>query len=223
MAENQEDFSGQALPWDHEQKESYIKAYWQSFVMSIVDHRQFFRLLELRQSVWPALMYALIASTLALLVLQAFSLGFGVGFSFLPDQEWFSRFTLVGSLLFLPFWIAGFAFITAAGLLFNAAIFHFCLMLFGGTSKNFETTFRIVCYSQGAQLFNIVPGIGTIVAGFLSVFLLIKGAKLVHDTSWIKCIFAFLLPILLCFGFIMFITVVVLGGIFAAGNFMSIT
>ena len=47
----------------------------------------------------------------------------------------------------------------------NAGITHLCLALFKGTSKSYEATYRVICYSYSTWVFALVPCAGGLVSG----------------------------------------------------------
>jgi hypothetical protein len=87
----------------------------------------------------------------------------------------------------------------ALGLFICGAIIHLCLMLFGGASRPFETTFRVFGYAVGAAyLFCLVPACGGLVALVYLVVLTTIGLARAHQTTTGKALMAILSPIILC-------------------------
>ena len=87
----------------------------------------------------------------------------------------------------------------------QAGIFHLCLALFKGTSKSYESTYRVACYSSSACIFGIVPIAGEYVVLVWWVVAAIIGLSKVHRTEGWRATMAVLLPLFICLG-----TVVVL-------------
>ncbi len=99
------------------------------------------------------------------------------------------------------------------GLFIAAAIMHFCIMIVGGLSNSnagFEGTVRVVGYSWVAQLAQIVPLVGGLIAMVWAFVLYVIGIERIHRTTQGKAIFALLIPIVLCCGCVLI--AVVLGG-----------
>lgn len=85
------------------------------------------------------------------------------------------------------------------GLFIFAGIFHLCLMLFGGATRSFETTFRVNAYAVGAAyLFCLVPMCGGLVAFVYLIVLLTIGLARAHQTTTGKALMAVLAPFILC-------------------------
>jgi hypothetical protein len=106
------------------------------------------------------------------------------------------------------------------GLFVGAGILHLALMMLGGANYPFETTFRVVAYTNGAiALLNIIPCIGPFL-GLASYFIsTIIGLSRMQEISGGKAALAVLLPILVCGGcFIFVFGAAFIGMFFAAQN-----
>jgi len=69
------------------------------------------------------------------------------------------------------------------------------LLIVRGAGNGFEATFRVVCFSQGVQVLGIVPLLGGWVAGIWKLTAQIIGLKEIHETSYLRVIIAFLIPV----------------------------
>jgi hypothetical protein len=76
----------------------------------------------------------------------------------------------------------------------GAGIFHLFLLIFRGAKHGFGTTLRVLCFSSGPFLFEIVPILGSPVAGIWSLVLTVIGLREAHETSTGKVVAAVLLP-----------------------------
>ena len=108
----------------------------------------------------------------------------------------------VGSLIFTPILVAVFAFI-------GAGIYHLLvLLLAGGSNAGYEATFRVGAYASAilvvswiSSLFNIIPVVGPIIGGLLSlligvygVVIQVLGIREVHSTSTGRAVAVVLIP-----------------------------
>ncbi len=89
------------------------------------------------------------------------------------------------------------------GVFFQAAILHLILMLVGGANHGFEATTRVCSYTQAAQLAQIIPFCGGLIAAVWSVILLIVGLSTAHGITRGKAALAVILPVVLCCAFMM--------------------
>jgi hypothetical protein len=98
----------------------------------------------------------------------------------------------------------------------NAGITHLCLALFKGTSKNYEATYRVMCYSYSAWIFALVPCAGGPVAGIWGLVSSIIGLSKVHKTESWRAAVGVLLPIFVCAGLVVAVYVAILAAIFSS-------
>jgi hypothetical protein len=79
-----------------------------------------------------------------------------------------------------------------------AGIHHLVLMLLGGANKGYNATYKVICYSYSAQVFNLIPFCGGFaVIPFFFVASII-GLSKVHGTEGWKAAVAMLAPYILC-------------------------
>jgi hypothetical protein len=79
-----------------------------------------------------------------------------------------------------------------------AGIFHLILMMLGGANKSYEGTYKVLCYSNCANLLAFVPCIGSIAALVFFYIASIIGLQKVHGTETWKAAVAMILPGALC-------------------------
>jgi hypothetical protein len=87
------------------------------------------------------------------------------------------------------------------GVFVGAAILHLMLMIVGGANNGFETTVRVVCYAQTAQLAGIIPFCGGLISMVWAIILYVFGLTAAHRTSQGKAVLAVVLPVVLCCAF----------------------
>jgi hypothetical protein len=78
--------------------------------------------------------------------------------------------------------------------------YHFALGMIGVPKRDFEATFRVVCYSAGPELFQMIPLIGDIVRLVYKIYITSIGLGLVHGIPMKKVWLAVVIPRLLCCG-----------------------
>jgi len=100
-------------------------------------------------------------------------------------------FDLIFGIIMAPFFILFFLFIFAG-------IYHLFLMMVRGANKKFETTFNVVAYGMAAQIAEIIPFLGTVIAWGYGIVLSITGLTEAHETDSWKAVFAIFAPIILC-------------------------
>jgi hypothetical protein len=114
-----------------------------------------------------------------------------------------------GAMIVLIPVLVGFTFV-------NAGITHLCLALFKGTSKNYEATYRVVCYSYSTWIFALVPCAGGIVSSVWGVVSTIIGLSKVHKTEGWRAAVAVLLPVFVCMGIFIAVYIAVIAAVVAS-------
>ncbi|HQR68361.1 MAG TPA: YIP1 family protein, partial [Thermoanaerobaculia bacterium] len=97
------------------------------------------------------------------------------------------------------------------GLFIGAAIIHLCILVVGGLSNSkagFEGTVRILGYSWVAQLAQIIPVFGGLIAAIWALVLNVMGIERIHRTTQGKAIAAVLIPVILCCGCVLLALVI---------------
>ena len=82
------------------------------------------------------------------------------------------------------------------GIFINAGILHLCLMILKLGKKRFESTFRVVCYSQSIQVLMLIPIFGWFVAPVWQIVVTIIGLREVNTTTTGKAALAFFMPMI---------------------------
>lgn len=84
-------------------------------------------------------------------------------------------------------------------MLLACIFFHISLVLVRGNKGGFEATFRVIAFSQAAQLLGIIPYLGGLMGFVWNIVVLIIGIREIHETTYSRTIIAFLIPILFIF------------------------
>jgi hypothetical protein len=107
--------------------------------------------------------------------------------------------------------------VATVGALIAAGINHLCLLIVGGARHSYETTFRVVSYTQGALapvgvLLGFIPYLGPLIQMVWMIALLITGLSRAHEISGGKAALAVLLPYGVCVGLFVILFILALGG-----------
>jgi len=90
-----------------------------------------------------------------------------------------------------------FPFVATAGFFIWSGIIHLLLAIFGWKKHDYESSFRIVTYSEGPAFFRVIPFFGDIVAPIWQIVLTVIGISKVHRVSIGKAILVVVLPVIL--------------------------
>jgi hypothetical protein len=181
-------------PWESEEEAGTVRALVKTLYSSMFSPTKFFNHMRRRDGYLSPLIYAVILGSFAILVSICWEFLFVyLGSSFVDagstEQLGGLRSVSYGLTAILsPVMIAVLVFIASG-------IFHMVLLGLGGAAQGFQTSFRVVCYSQGTGVWNIVPFFGAAIGGIWNLVLLVIGLMESHETSAWKAAAAVLIPV----------------------------
>ncbi len=182
------------IPWERRSSLGLIGAFSGTLIMSLTKPTEYFKRVPTMGGISTPMIYALISGLLGSwfnLAWQMLFIYFGIFESAVqsPDNTMgFSILIAVLSPILIPM-----------GLLVGAGIINLSLMMLGVRNNNYETTFRIVCYSSGPSVLAVFPVIGSMIGAFWSIALEAIGLREVYDISLRRAIAAVVLPIMFIF------------------------
>jgi hypothetical protein len=98
----------------------------------------------------------------------------------------------VAILAIIPFFLT-------ATIFFYTTVLHLLLLIVSGGKNGYQATFRVVSYSQAVQALALIPIIGSWIGGIWQLTVMIIGLREIHETSYLRVILAFLIPVILFF------------------------
>ncbi len=192
------------LPWEHRQERGFVNAFIETLTMVLTRPSEAFTVMKREGGLVEPLIYALIGGCAGGVVSFLFSLGLqSIGF-FSERRNAFAVMTGMGVgsaafIILLPLCII-------IGVFIGAAVVHLCLMLVGGAKQSFETTFRVLAFSQGSTgLLQMIPVCGGFIAGVWGLVVSCIGLSRAHGTETGRAVLAIFLPLIVCCGAIFLI------------------
>jgi len=192
------------LPWEHRQERGFFNAFVETLVMVLTKPGEAFTIMKREGGLGEPLIYALIGGCLGGIVSLLFSLGLqSVGF-FANRHNTFAAMTGMGGgsvafIVLVPLFIV-------IGLFIGSAIVHLCLMIVGGANQSFETTFRVIAFSQGSTgPLQMIPICGGLIAGVWALVCNCIGLARAHETDTGRAVLAVFLPLIVCCGGVLLI------------------
>src|SRR5215510_9639315 len=187
------------LPWEHRQERGFFNAFVETLVMVLTKPSEAFMVMKREGGLGEPLIYALIGGCVGGIVSLFFSLGLqSMGF-FADRHDTFGAMAGTGAgfaafIVLVPLFVV-------IGLFIGSAIVHFCLMIVGGANQPFETTFRVVAFSQGsAGPLQIIPICGGLISGVWGLVCNCIGLARAHETDTGRAVLAVFLPLIVCCG-----------------------
>jgi hypothetical protein len=192
------------LPWEHRQERGFFNAFVETLVMVLTKPGEAFSVMKREGGLGEPLIYALIGGCLGGIVSILFSLGLqSVGF-FANRHDTFGAMAGMGAgsvafIVLVPLFVI-------VGLFLGSAVVHLCLMIVGGANQPFETTFRVIAFSQGsAGPLQMIPVCGGLISGVWALVCNCIGLARAHDTDTGRAVLAVFLPVIVCCGGIILI------------------
>jgi len=198
------------LPWEHRQERGFFNAFIETLSMVLTRPAEAFSVMKREGGLGEPLIYALIGGSVGGIVSALFSLGFQSIGLFADKNNSLAGMTGIGigsvaMIILLPLFLAIFLFIWSA-------LAHLCLMIVGGANQPFETTFRVLAFTQGSTgPLQIIPVCGGLIAGVWAIVCYCIGLARAHDTDTGRAVLAVFLPLIVCCG----------GGLLIAFMFMG--
>jgi hypothetical protein len=187
------------LPWDHRQERGFFNAFIETLVMVLTKPSEAFTAMKREGGLGEPLIYTLIGGCIGGVVSFLFSLGLQSFGLFADHHDTFSAMAGMGIgsaafIILLPLFIV-------IGLFIGSAIVHLCLMIVGGANQSFETTFRVLAFSQGSTgPLQMIPVCGGLIAGVWALVCSCIGLARAHETDTGRAVLAVFLPLIVCCG-----------------------
>ena len=187
------------LPWEHRKERGFVNAFIETLSMVLTRPVEAFSVMKREGGLGEPLIYALIGGCLGGIVSFLFSLGFqSLGLFANRHDNGLAAMAGMGigsaMIILLPLFIL-------IGLFIGSAIVHLCLMIVGGANQSFETTFRVLAFSQGsAGPLQIIPLCGGMISGVWAIVCTCIGLARAHETDTGRAVLAVFLPLIVCCG-----------------------
>jgi hypothetical protein len=186
------------LPWEHRQERGFFNAFIETLSMVLTRPAEAFSVMKREGGLGEPLIYALIGGCVGGIVSALFSLGFQSIGLFANRNNSLAAMTGMGigfgTIILVPLVIVIVLFIWSG-------LAHLCLMIVGGANQPFETTFRVLAFSQGsAGPLQIIPLCGGLISGVWALVCNCIGLARAHETDTGRAVLAIFLPLIVCCG-----------------------
>jgi hypothetical protein len=186
------------LPWEHRQERGFFSAFTETLVMVLTKPGTAFTVMRTEGGLGEPLLYAIIGGGVGVIVWFIFSLALNSFGLLNPRETGFGP--MVGMSVSFVVLVWRLVAVALAPFILGGLV-HLSLMLVGGANKTFETTFRVISFSQGSTApLQLVPCCGGLVA--LVWFLVANciGVARAHEIDTGRATLAVMLPIVVCCG-----------------------
>jgi hypothetical protein len=211
------------IPWDWRRQLGFGKAFWETLKLSLLQPNDFYARMPVRGGYFEPLLYAVITTLVGLLggfllqipltLLQAGMAGAAMSNLVAGLSLAVMLFVALIAVILSPIFIV-------IGEFIGAIIAHFFVWLLGGRA-GFEATFRVLCFANSSQVFQVVPGLGAVIGTVWWCVLVYFGYRHAHRLEKVPAFLAMILPVLLFIilivGFIVAVIFFILGSV-GSGN-----
>src|SRR6476661_9972298 len=186
------------LRWEHRQERGFFNAFIETLTMVLTRPAEAFSVMKREGGLGEPLIYALIGGCVGGIVSALFSLGFQSLGLFADKNNSLAAMTGMGigfgAIILVPLFIV-------IGLFIGSGIVHLCLMIVGGANQPFETTFRVLAFTQGSTgPLQIVPVCGGLISVVWALVCNCIGLARAHGTDTGRAVVAVFLPVVVCCG-----------------------
>jgi len=195
------------LPWESQGQS--IQSWWQTMTLVLGSPSQAFAQMRQTGGLGGPILYNFwgLGAPMALVCLLVIPIVLLVMFTVPNNADGFPKVAMavgmgVGFLLAAAFYVL---LLVTVGAIIWSAVIHVCLLMAGGAKQGFETTFRVVSFTQGSItplgiILGCIPYIGGLIHIVWITVVTIIGISKAHEIPTGKAAFAVLLPVGVCVG-----------------------
>ncbi|MBU2498620.1 MAG: zinc-ribbon domain-containing protein [Proteobacteria bacterium] len=190
-------------PWENRAQVGLLKGITQTLRQVLFSPRKFFRTAAYEGGMRDPMAFGLLTGSLGMMAMIFWEFlqgGEALFFGGTGLLEGFGTAVIFGGAMVLA------PLLVLLNLFITSALVHLLLLVVRGGSRGFEATFRVISYSQATQIWGLIPFAGGVLGGLWLVVVQIIGLREIHGISYLKIIFAILIPFLI----ILFLLVTVL-------------
>ena len=195
-----------ATPWENRLHFGLWKGVKQTITSVLFSPRNMFAAMPVKDGLREPLAFGLLVGSISSMC--AFFWEFLVAHGALLESFGGFSISVSAPIIFLIFIFLS-PLLVSMGIVISSFIIHFLLLLVGAANNRFEATFRVVAFSQATRVWSIIPLIGSPIGWIWRSIVQIIGLKEAHETSYLRIIVAFSIPIglllLVVFGAIFFL------------------
>ena len=191
---SQGDFKRGPSPWENRSDLGFWQGLYKTFKAVLFSPQQLFKNMHVDRGMREPLAFGLLFGSIGTMMGSFWqflmmwhhlpSLGQGLlgGLSI--------HLLFLGIMILIPFFVF-------LNILITSAILHVCLLIVRGGTNGFEGTFSVIAYSQATQILGLIPVLGGIAGWFWHPIVQFIGIREIHDTTYLRVVMAFIIPLAL--------------------------
>jgi len=186
--------------WENRSETGFAQGTYRTFKEALFSPTAFFRGLTFNGGIREPLAFGLLIGAVGNMFGIFWPVLMMSGGLFHFGEAIFGHLTI--GLIFLVMVVAVPVCVTLSMFIYSG-ILHLLLLIVGGGNNRFEATFRVVAYSQSAQVWDLIPIAGSWIGGIWQLIIQVIGLREMHGISYLRVFMAFLLPVCILFLLIM--------------------
>lgn len=190
-----------AIHWEARKQIGFFKGFWESLKQSLFDPQRFFDGVPPTGGYESPLIFGIICLSFGMICSTLYQFAFqGLVFLFGLLTHQGAGELFLGTGLYLAIAVGAIVFSPIGSfihLFLYSTIYHLFLWMVGGNKRGYEATFRAFAYSQGPQVLQIIPFLGSFATFIWQMVLMVIGFKKLHQASTGQAVAAALLPLVL--------------------------
>jgi hypothetical protein len=190
--------------WENRSEVGFWQGAYQTFKAVLFSPGRCFSTMAFEGGLKEPLAFGLLLGSIGIMFDLFWNYAMMMGGFATAEYEWMSQSTI--GLIFLGIMIISPLFV-AITIVIVSGILHLFLLTVRGGGNGFGATFRVISYSQSAQIFGLIPIIGGVIGGLWLLVVQVVGLREIHETSYARVIIAYLIPIALILALVMAIVI----------------
>ena len=190
--EPEKGYGRDGAPWENRSETGLWGGIYKTFKSVLFSPETFFSRITFKGGLWEPLAFGLLFGGFGSMLGLFWQFLMVSGALMSKVQSIFPQLTV--GLFFVIVVVVIPVFVVLSMLIYSFSL-HLLLLMVRGGKNGFEGTFRVVAYSQATQALALIPFLGGIVGGIWQIIVQIIGLREIHETSYLKVIIAFLIPV----------------------------
>ncbi len=194
--------------WESRNGMGLVRALLVTLQGSMLGPSRFFRTMRRDNGFFDPLVYAIVFGSLSIVISVIWELTLSAARNPFLESSPSGELLRMGPVLYgLTIILSPIA--ATILVLVTSFILHFALLVLGGAHHGFRTSFRVVCYSQGTGMLNLVPYLGAFAGSIWNLVLLSIGLRESHQTQAWRAVLAVLGLIVAWLGLVLVLGILV--------------
>lgn len=194
--ESEKEFPHKGAPWENRSEIGLWKGIYDTFKGVLFSPETLFKTLTFRRGIVEPLAFGTLLGSLGTMFGLFWQFLMWSGMVFTYSEAIFGQLSI--ALVFFAIMVMT-PFFWIIFICISSGIMHLLLLMVRGGKNGYEATLRVISYSQAAQVWSLIPFVGGTIGWIWQLVVQIIGFRHIHQTSYLRVIIAFLIPVAIIF------------------------